>query len=88
MLVVPREVVFRAGSQRTASCRLEELTLPCPVDADAWLRLEYGDDYLNPRDFHTKNFFARDRTAFVCAAGAIAIATAFALAACVRACRR
>jgi hypothetical protein len=56
MWFVPREVVFRAGSQRTASCRLENLTLPCPVDADWWLRHEYGDDYLTP-DHQSVGFY-------------------------------
>ena len=48
MWFVPRDVVFVPGSQYCVECVLENVTFPCPFDADWWLRHEYGDDYETP----------------------------------------
>ncbi|HWC34891.1 MAG TPA: LicD family protein [Mycobacteriales bacterium] len=46
---MPREVIFPLSPQR-----LGGLTLPGPADPDAYLRAEFGDDYMTPPPEHAR----------------------------------
>lgn len=57
MWFIPRDKIFRAGTQRVASCVFENVTYPCPVDSEWWLINEYGKDYMKPDHTDAKEYF-------------------------------